>query len=133
MSVPTEDFIFQQGEDGEISLVYKDDAGVGIDLTGYELRMDIVGPTGTRLYTFNSDGVTDPVEDIIDEATLNNGAVNGAIYIVIDRTETLSGGALFSFLDTALNYDIFLRDASGKQKRILKGTVTIESAYTLWS
>lgn len=137
MTVPTQDYVWQQGEDGEISLVYKDSASQPIDLTGWSLRMDIAATSG-RLYTFNSVTIDDlNADEILDdsdttiEATLG---ADGSIYISVPREETLPGGTLYDYLDQALSYDIFLRDAqtTPKQKKILKGTITIERSVTLW-
>lgn len=131
MTVPTYNFIWQQGEDGEISMIYKVN-GVAVNLTGYNLRMDVKAPAnGTILFTFNTtDADTGGEETSGDEAALTSA---GEIHVLVPRTASLTSGQLFGYLDTALNYDIFLRDASSKQKKILKGTITIEKSTTLWS
>lgn len=131
--VPIEDLTWQQGEDGEISMDYTDADDAPVNLTDYNLRMDIVNDTGTKLYTFNTEDADPSVgQTEADEATLG---ADGSIYIVVPRGESLTGGSLFNQIDVALHYDIFLRtpDPNGKQKKILKGTVTIEKSYTLWA
>lgn len=132
--IPQYDFIWQQGADGEISLVYKIN-DVVVDLTGWKLRMDVRSPTGTLLFTFNSDDIVgEPGADVTgsadNEATLN---ADGEIYVVVPRAASLGDGPLASFLDTALPYDIFLRDATNKQRKILKGTITLEASTTRWN
>lgn len=129
IEIPRKDFVWQQGEDGEISLVYKaGDPAEPVDLTGYKLRMDIRASGGsTPLYTFNSD---DADAETPDEAVLT---ADGEINIVIPRTVSLPAGPLASTIGQALNYDIFVRNPDGKQKKFLKGTVTIEASETLWT
>lgn len=130
--IPNYDFVWQQGEDGVIDMVYKQDS-VPVDLTGYKLRMDVVGKVGTQTYTytFNSDDIVDgTLNDTVDEATLG---ADGTIHIVVPRSVTLAGGPLTNAIGTALEYDIFLRDTNDKQRKILRGTITIEASNTLWT
>lgn len=128
IQVPSYNFVWQQGEDATINMVYKEGApAVPIDLTGYSLRMDVRAVGGvTTLYTFNSDD-TNPATD--DEATFGT---QGQIDIAISRAISLPGGALVDSIGQALSFDIFLRNTAGKQKKILKGTITIEGSETLW-
>jgi hypothetical protein len=129
--VPTQDLVWQQGEDGEIDMVYKIN-GTPVDLTGYLVRMDVTAQgSSTVLFTFNSETAdTGGETESGDEATVND---QGEIYIVVPRSASLSGGQLFNYLDTALDYDVFLRNTSNKQKKILKGTITIQKSVTLWT
>jgi hypothetical protein len=135
MTIPEYDFVWQQGEDGLINITYSID-GVPVNLTGYKLRMDIRSTaTGTILYTFNSDDIVEtPSVDVTgasdNEATLTSG---GAINIVVPRTASLTGGTLANNIGESLAYDIFLRDTANKQRKILKGTVTIEASITRWT
>lgn len=138
MSVPTYNYTWGQGEDLTISLVYKagpDGAEVPVNLTGYSLRMDICDDTG-RLYTFNSADIPDPVVD--ETGATDNEAVlgtDGSINITVPRALSLPGGAVYDAVEAENNvfsYDIFLRDASNKQKKILRGQITVEASYTLW-
>lgn len=131
MSIPTHNFVWQQGEDGVISIAYKDSNDNPIDLTGASLRMDVASQSSpsTVLYTFNSDDLTDPV-DTNKEATL--GGTAGTINIVVPRSVTLTGGSLFSSIGQALAFDIFLRQGS-TQKKLMSGTITIESSITKWA
>lgn len=130
-TVPSYNLVWQQGEDGEISIVYKVN-DIAVDLTGYSLRMDIkVGGSGTILLTLNSADADAGGETTSgDEVLLNN---LGEIYIVIPRSASLNGGPLFNHIDTALTYDMFLRDTFNKQRKILQGTITIQKSVTLWS
>ena len=147
---------WQQGEDLTFSLIYRTGPTgqeTAPDLsTGYSLRMDIVSPTGERLYTFNSETLADvdpntpgdqPEVPATSEAVLGP---NGAIDIAIDRAVTLPGGPIYDKLNevppvNVFYYDIFLRatapthgEAStvGRQQKILKGSITVETSYTLW-
>lgn len=99
-----------------------------VDLTGYSLRMDVRSADGvTNLFTFNSD---DADALTADEATFGT---QGQINIVVDRSVALPGGALENSVGQALTFDMFLRDTANKQKKILKGTITIEKSDTLWA
>lgn len=131
MSIPTHNFTWQQGEDGEISLVYKQN-GSPVDLTGYSLRMDVRNPTspGTVLFTFNTEGADAGGET--DSGTEGTLGADGSIYIVIPRSASLGEGALASSVGQVLNYDIFLRDTNDKQKKILRGTIVFEESHTKW-
>lgn len=141
----TFNYTWAQGEDLNIQMVYKEGpagAEVPVDLTLWSLRMDIVTLTGTRRYTFNSADIADVDPDTVGaqpdstkESTLGTG---GAISILVPRTLTLPGGALYTDISAPtpqliFNYDVFLRDAAGKQRKILKGTITVEKSYTLWA
>lgn len=130
MAIPSYNFVWQQGEDATISLTYKTTANVPVDLTGYSVRMDVADASKTLLYTFNSADLTDPV-DTNKEATLGGSA--GTINIVVPRSVTLGTGALANNIGSALNFDVFLRDASNKQKKILTGTITIQPSVTQWA
>lgn len=132
-SVPTHDIIWQQGEDLTISLVYNEGpsgAETPVDLTtGYSVRMDVVGSSGT-IYTFNTDDL-DPATP--DEIVLG---ADGSINIDVPRTLTLSGGDIFTVMQsnnaTVFNYDIFIRNPQGKQFPLMRGTITVVKSYTLW-
>lgn len=139
MAVATYNWTWQQGADLVMSLIYKEGpAGseTPVNLTGYSVRMDLVH-SGTRIYTFNSDDI--PVVGVDETGAADNEAVlgtDGTINIVVPRDITLPGGEVHAVLaptgNTVLNYDIFLRNPSDKQAKILKGTVVVEPSYTLW-
>ena len=132
MTVPTHDLVWQQGEDGEIHMVYSFN-GTPVDLTGYSLRMDVRNAAGTALYIFNSDDVADPLDSVgaaDNEAVLGS---DGTINILVPRTASLNSGPFVPFIGQPLNYDIFLRDTTDKQRKILKGTITFEESQTLWT
>lgn len=135
---------WQEGEDLAMSLIYNegpDGSEQPVDLTGYQLRMDVVS-AGIRVFTFNSDDITPPDEavDVVgpadNEATLG---ADGSINIKVPRFLTLPGGAVGLLLPAGgadsllLNYDIFLRNPNGLQSKILRGTITVERSYTLWA
>jgi len=142
MAIATYNWTWQEGEDLVMSFIYKEGpkgSEVPIDLTGYTVRMDLVSGVN-RIYTFNSDDIPDvdsstpgDQDDPVIEAGVGS---DGSITIVVPRSLTLSGGAvtsLFQGTDSlVLNYDIFLRNPSNLQSKILRGTVTVERSYTKW-
>lgn len=140
-----------QGQDLDVPIIYKEgadsDSAVAKNLSsGYSLRMDVVGQTGTRLYTFNSAALVDvdPLQpnnqpDSQIEATLSSGASGSPnIDITVYRTLTLPGGELYPSITAnppALTFfsDIFLRDtALNKQWKVVTLIITVEKSYTLW-
>lgn len=137
-------YTWAQGEDLVMSLVYKSGplgAEAPVDLTGYSLRMDIALSDGTRVYTFNSEDIADvdnvtpgDTPDTNLEVTLGTA---GEINITVPRSVTLPDGEAFQYLTAdppvlIYNYDIFLRDTTDKQKKILQGQISIEKSVTLW-
>lgn len=114
-----------------MSLIYNEGAEgeeVPVDLTGYSLRMDVVGNSGV-VYTFNSDD-QDPATE--DEAILGT---DGSINIVVPRSLTLPDGPVYDEMqqgNSVFNYDIFLRNPQNKQYPIVRGTITVVESYTLW-
>lgn len=145
MTVPSHAFIWEQGTDLVISFVYKegpDGEEVPINLsTDYAVRMDIktaeVG--GTHLFTFNSEDIVEtPPVDVTgsadNEATLGTA---GQINIVVPRSISLDGGALWELLEantTGFFYDIILRKLStDTQIKLLKGSITVNRGVTLWA
>lgn len=138
MSVPTYNYVWQQGEDGLISMVYETGTvPAPINLTGYKLRMDVRNTAGALLYSFNSDDFTDTSAPGIDvPGPADNEAVLGSagqININVPRSASLSGGAFFSEITNTLLYDVFLRDTSNKQRKILRGTIVFEASQTRWT
>lgn len=132
-SVPSLDLVWQQGEDLTISFVYNEGpagAEVPQDLTGYSLRMDVVGSSGV-IYTFNSD---DADAATLDEAVLG---ADGSINITVPRQLTLPpDGEAYSEMqagNSVFNYDVFLRNPQNKQYPIVRGTITVVKSYTLWA
>lgn len=133
--IPEYDFVWQQGEDGEISAVYRRD-GVAVNLTGWKLRMDVRSPTGTLLFTFNNTDITDTTQGVDNVGVADNEATLGAdgtIYVVVPRATSLGEGPLVPYVNQPLPYDIFLRDNNDLQKKILKGLITIEASQTRWN
>lgn len=142
MATPVYNPLWPQGEDLVFTLIYEEGPEgslVPVDITGYTVRMDLVNPQNDNavVYTFNTAEQEDP-----DEVTIQPGAVTGLINIVVPRSLTLPGvpdnGAVYDLMEaetpvTVFNYDIFLRNTDDKQKKLLRGTVTIEPSYTLWA
>lgn len=130
------DFTWEQGEDIEINVTYKQGTpAVAVDLTGYNVRMDIRDSSDNRLYTLNSADIVEvPSVDNTgasdNEATLNS---SGLISITIPRSATIGSGALVATLGQTLKYDIFLRSPSNKQKKILKGEAVVNPSVTRWA
>lgn len=132
MAVLTYNWTWQQGEDLVMPFVYRagpTGAEVPVDLTGYSVRMD-VADGNLVVYTFNSDdldGLTN------DEAVLGS---EGQVEITVDHNLTLEGGPFEPLIpedgSVVLKYDLFLRNTAGKQKKIMRGTITIESSITKW-
>jgi hypothetical protein len=134
MTIPTYAFVWQQGEDGQINMNYTQN-DVAVDLTGYKLRMDIRSQSDTLLYTFNSSDITE-VPSVDNVGAGDNEAVlgsDGTINIVIPRAASLGSGPLAAHLDEPLSYDVFLRDTANLQRKILRGTITIEPSETRWN
>lgn len=140
-----------QGQDLDLNLIYKEGADSGSavakDLSsGYSIRMDVIGTSGSRLYTFNSAAIADvdPIQsgaqpDSQIEATLSSGAGGTPnIAITVYRSLTLPGGEMYSQIAAnppSLTFfsDIFLRDTvRNKQWKIVTLVITVEKSYTLW-
>lgn len=136
MVVPNYDYVWQQGEDGEINMIYRQGIpAAAVDLTGYKLRMDIRNGTGELLFTFNSDDITE-VPSVDEVGVADNEAVlgrQGEISIVVPRAASLPGGPLEGEIGNPLQYDIFLRNTENKQRKILRGTITLEASQTRWN
>lgn len=143
--VASYDYTWQQGEDLLISLVYKlgpSGSEAPVDLTSYKLRMDIAGPQGDIITVLNDESITDTdpftagnQSDTSYEVTL--GAA-GQISINLSRSLTLPGSRIYSYVNANpeqkdFAYDIFLRDAADKQRKILQGTITVEKSVTKWT
>jgi hypothetical protein len=152
-----QNFTWDQGADLKVQLIYKEgdtvNSAVPVDLsTGYSVRMDIVlvDPATNakeRLYTFNSDVVDDAdwetpgdQPDSLTEGTLGPGSdTEPNINITVPRSITLPpDGEVYQKLigpnaTNIFNYDVFLRNTSANtQVKVLEGTITIRSSYTLW-
>ena len=140
----TYDFNWAQGEDKILSMVYKS-GPVGesepVDLGNHKLRMDIVAADSRVLVVANDESIADAdpytlgaQPDTDYEVTLSG---TGQIQIELSRALTLPGGALYKYITAnppirVFSYDIFLRDAFEKQKKIMQGTITIERSVTHW-
>jgi hypothetical protein len=123
-------FVWPQGEDLGIRLVYKEGNAVKtarpVPLnSGYEVRMDIVvSETGEVKHTFLSSD---------HPGSLGSGGYGEAnINIILPRSLNLPGGLLYE-LGTGLSYDLFLRNTqTDTQIKILRGHITIQESNTLW-
>lgn len=138
------DYDWEQGDDLTITLTYKAGpagATVPVDLTAYKFRMDIVAPDGKTLTVLNDEAITDTdpftagsQADSTFEVTMD--AVGG-IVITLSRANTLPGGVLYNYItanpkQNVFSYDMFLRNASNKQTKILEGSITINKSVTMW-
>lgn len=141
----TWDFTWNQGADLLIALNYKSGptgAAVSVDLTLYKFRMDIVGPDGKVLTVANDEAIADadPIAagnqpDNTTEVTMDNA---GNIRVDLSRAHTLPGGVFYKYITAnppvrTFAYDMFLRDNTGKQDKILAGTITVERSVTYWA
>lgn len=149
MTVPIHNLTWEQGADLDIQIIYKEsvEGGTAVpkDLTGYSVRMDIraTDVLGTRIYTFNSDEITDldgaGSETENDDVTEITPGSDGTITITVPRSLTVQGGPIFDLMSDPLNpvnllvYDIFLRNPQDKQTKILSGTITVNRSVTLWT
>lgn len=135
---------WDEGSDLVISIVYKTGptgSEAPVDLTSYKLRMDISSPDGKVLSVLNDESVTDTdpftagdQTDSSYEVVLGNA---GEITITLSRALNLPGGAFYKYISanpsiTEFNYDMFLRDASNKQKKIVYGTIEVVKSITKW-
>lgn len=144
MSVAIYNFEWEQGEDAEINLIYKEKASpsaeaLPVNLTNYTIRMDIATQgDSTRVWTFNSsdNAGASPIDEpgnADNEATLGT---DGSISVLIPRSLTLPSGAVYTQIQAGklvFTYDLFLRAPSLRQKKILKGIVTVNPSTTLWA
>lgn len=141
----TKNLEWAQGEDFLISMTYKSGpvgAAVAPDLTTYSFRMDIVAPDGKVLSVLNDDNIVDADLYTAGNQTDDNYEVtmssDGEIRIELARDLTLPGGVFYRYITanppvSTFSYDMFLRDFDGKQKKIMKGTITIERSVTHWA
>lgn len=140
MTVANYNWTWEQGADLVMSFVYKegpDGEEAAKNLTGYSLRMDVL-KKGARVFTFNSHDI--PGNEAVDVVGPADNEVvlgaDGAVTITVPRSLTLPGGAVFAVMETGkplvLDYDIFLRNSSNKQDKILRGTIVVNGSYTLW-
>jgi len=139
--VATHDMTWEQGEDLTMNLVYKENNAT-VDLTGYEVRMDIAPVQGGPIVSLNSVDFTGTAEDgtpldatgaTDNEATLD---AQGNIRIVVSRALTLPDGAVGKRLAASNQfvYDLFIRDKeTGLQRKLLKGRITVNRSVTLWT
>lgn len=148
MTVPSQVFVWEQGTDLVLKFIHRTgpdaQSMTPTDLTGYDVRMDIRAGsiTGDVVYIFNSAAIvdTDPIQvgdqaDDVIEAVLG---ADGSINITVPRALTLPGGAIYAQMTatppvTVFVGDIILRDAGGKQSKILSFTITVNASATLWT
>lgn len=138
------DYTWEQGDDLTISLVYKtgpEGATVPVDLTGYKFRMDIVAPDGKVVSVLNDEAIADTDPYIAGAQADNSFEVtmdaSGNIVISLSRAMTLPGGSLYDYItanpqQNVFAYDMFLRNGSNKQTKILEGSISINKSVTMW-
>lgn len=143
MTIQTQDYTWEQGEDFTLSLTYTiDGAPIG---AGYQVRMDIAPAAGTptapvytaAMYSLNSDDIIDSTLDTTgtadNEITVDD---QGNITITVPHSATLAGSPLGDSLMSGKSqyvYDVFVRDPSGKQTKALKGNIAINRSVTQWA
>ena len=133
---------WEQGEDFVMHLVYKEN-DTPVDLTNYEVRMDIgVDKAPGIVLTLNSadlTGLDDQGNPVDSEGPADNEITvdeEGNIDIFITRYLTLPGGVIGNRLATGNTfvYDLFVRDtAANRQKKLAKGSITVNKSVTLWN
>lgn len=143
--VAVNDYTWHQGEDFVIGLVYKtgpEGAEVPVNLTNWSLRMDIAAPDGQIMSILNDDAITDAdthvagnqLEPSSTEVVLGSA---GEVTINLSRSLTLAGGKMYRYVtanpgQNVFFYDVFLRDNTGKQRKILSGNITLIKSVTQW-
>jgi hypothetical protein len=148
MTVPTQVYTWEQGTDLVLKFIHRTgpdaQSMTPTDLTGYDVRMDIraTNVMGERVYTFNSADIADvdplTAGDQADSVVEAVQGADGSINITVPRALTLPGGAIYEKMTadppvTVFVADIILRDAGGKQSKILSLTISINPSATLWT
>lgn len=116
MTAGVSDITIEQAADYYLSLVYEDDSGVPIDLTGWSAQMMI------RTTFEDPDPLVSLSSSLGGGITL--GGIAGTIDIYIDEATTveLAGGMAV--------YDLRLKDSLNKYDRLIQGQVYISPAVT---
>ena len=141
----TQDYTWDQGADLTISLIYKsgpEGSEVPVNLTTWQCRMDIAAPDGSILTVLNDEAITD-TDPYTPGSQGDSGpfevtlGADGSIVIVLGRALTLPNGSFHKYISAnpsqnEFQYDIFLRDNTNKQKKILQGTITLVKSVTKW-
>lgn len=148
MTVPTRTYQWEQGTDLVMKYIYRTGPDAGsmtpVDLTNYSVRMDLRATSlvGDKVWTFNSNDIADvdPITpgdqpDNIKEVVLGS---DGSISITVPRSLTLPGGTVYAKMTetppvTIFVSDIILRDAAGKQSKIISCTISVNASATLWT
>lgn len=115
MTAATHDFTIEQGVTLSKSFIWKDSAGVAVNLTGYTARMQIrreVNATTTYLSATNTNGKL-----VID-------AANGKITLSLTDEETSA------FTWPTGVYDLEVEASDGTVTRLVQGTITISQEVT---
>lgn len=112
------DLLIEQGATFTWPMVWKDDAGVPINLTGYTARMHV-------RFTLAA-----PVT-LLELTTLNGritlGTTGGQITLSLTATET---AALLDWPANKGVYDLEMVSSGGQVTRLLKGTITLDPEVT---
>lgn len=139
----THDVVWEQGEDFMMHLVYKEN-DTPVDLTDYEVRMDIAPATPANalpILSLNSADFTGTGEGDVPLDAEGGGDnevttdTEGNIFITVGRNVTLPTGIIGTRLNigTKFVYDIFVRDTTtNRQKKLAKGGITVNRSVTLW-
>lgn len=100
------DIKIYQGDTFEVILNFKDEANVGVDLTGFTGRAQFKPATGA------------PIDLTV---TVNYNAVNGAVRVYLADTSALVG---------EYSWDLELQDAGARVRTYIGGKVTVTNDIT---
>ena len=112
MAAADYDLLIEQGATFELSIVWKDNEGTPIDISGYSARMQI-------RKTYDSE----PVINLTDGSGITLGGITGSIDISIDA-DTTDG-----LIINRGRYDLEL-ESNGIVTRLIQGTVEISKEVT---
>ena len=112
MAAANYDLYVEQGATFELSIVWKDDEGTPIDITGYSARLQI-----RKTYT------SDPVISLTNGDGITLGGVTGSIDILIDADATEAIEIRRGRYDLELEF-------AGVVTRLIEGVVEISREVT---
>lgn len=115
MAAATYDILIEQGATFQLNLVYKDSAGVPIDVSGYTARMQV-----RRTY----DAPTALLNLTTENGAITLGGVAGTL--VVEAAEALTTGLPAK----PAVYDLELISPAGVVVRLIRGAATISPEVT---
>jgi len=114
MSAGKYNFTIEQGATFDELLIYKDDSGALVDLTGYSARMQV------RVKITDAQTLI----SLTDTAGITLGGATGTIHLFISDIDTAA------LPITNAVYDLELVDATGVVTRLLEGAVSLSPEVT---